>query len=269
MITRCCSFVVAAFLVVFSHPSVEAKGDARSVRNKLFKCHLTNKSHDKIYHKILDDIKLDKTRNIAIPGIALCSVKRTKRTSKTDREMFIKAIAAVSNYVNQIIMEHRSFVIMVSKKMKAKIALTNSEQQTFDMICSFYQSENIDELLRRVVPVPSSLTVAQASLESGFGSHSAIHRKNAFFGMMQNSRKLLAFDTLLESVVAYTKTLNVNPCYKNFRKIRRKMLDGSQKIDGAKLSKALGQYAKSRNYNDQLQRLIREYNLATLDRVYS
>ncbi|GHT90307.1 hypothetical protein FACS1894122_00210 [Alphaproteobacteria bacterium] len=269
MIIRCYSLVLVSLVVALSHGFVKAKLDTRSVRDKLFKCHLLNKNHDKIFHRILNEIKLDKTKKILIPGIALCSIKGTNSTSKIDREMFVKSIAAVSNYVNHIIMEHRAFVCMIRDKRKAKIKLTKSEEETFSMMCSFYQSNAIDVLLQRIAPIPISLAVAQASLESNFGNNTSMHQKNAFFGMMQNRRKLLAFDTLLESVVAYAKTLNVNPRYNGFRKVRDKMLGSSQKIDGLKLASAIKGYAENKAYEKHLTKLIKEYNLVSLDRAYS
>ncbi|GHU17195.1 hypothetical protein FACS189472_03720 [Alphaproteobacteria bacterium] len=283
---RCCLLVFVSFFVVFSHGFAEAKDDTKKVeaeandkndtkkiRDKLFKCHLLNKSDDKIFHKILSEIPLDKTKNVEIPGIALCSVKREKKptnsASKKEREMFMKAIAAVAKYVNHIISEHRSFVCMVRDKMKAKIKLTKSEKEIFSMICAFYQSNSIDVLLQRIAPISTSLAVAQASLESGFGSNTHMHQKNAFFGMMQDKSNLLAFDTLLESVVAYAKTLNVNPCYSDFRKMRNKMLGSSQKIDGLKLASTIKGYAENKAYERNLVTLIEEYNLVSLDKAYT
>ncbi|MDR2681592.1 MAG: glucosaminidase domain-containing protein [Holosporaceae bacterium] len=254
-------------ITLWCQESLSAKDDARTIRNKLFKYQVLNKKHDAIYHDILQKINLGKDKKI--PGIALCSIKRTDSNSKNDREMFIKAVAAVLGYVNKIIMEHRACVLTVHKKNKEKVKLTEQEEQTFSMICSFYQSKDIDVLLKRVAPVPISLAVAQASLESGFGSSPVMHKNNAFFGMMLDKTRLLPFDTLFESAIAYAKTLNVHSHYKAFRESRDKMLCRSQVIDGAKLSETIEKYCEKKAYKSRLLKLMKEYNLMSLDRAYT
>ncbi|MDR3179534.1 MAG: glucosaminidase domain-containing protein [Holosporaceae bacterium] len=260
-------WLTAVFGIVFCLPSLgSAKTDSRTIRNKLFKYQALNRKHDAIYHEILKKISLQKDKRI--PGIALCSIKRTNSTSKTDREMFIKAMAAVLGYVNMIILEHRACVLAVHKKNNKKIKLTEQEKEMFSMICSFYQSQDIDTLLKKVAPISVSLGVAQASLESGFGSSPIMHKNNAFFGMMLDKTRLLSFDTLFESAIAYAKTLNVHPHYKEFRESRNKMLYGSRTIDGTKLAETITKYCEKKVYKNRLLQLMKEYNLKSLDRAY-
>jgi Bax protein len=255
-----------AIIAFVSCGQITAKPEPRLIRNKLFKYDiLLNKKYDELYHNILKSIKFSKNSNVQIPEIALCSVKHTSLPSESDRHMFIKSIAAAINCVNKIIMEHREFIILVKNK---KEALTPNEKDRFNMICSFYQTNNINELLERVAPVPVSVAVAQAALESGFGSSKHMHRRNAFFGMMRDAKNLYSFDTLFESAIAYAKTLNVNNCYKAFRKERAAMMRNAQKIDGKKLFNHLGMYYTSKLYKKQISALMKEYSLTSLDKAY-
>jgi Bax protein len=239
----------------------------RSIVNELFEGYLVNRQHDVLYHHMLKGIDLKRNNN-AIPGIALCSVKRTDQSKSSDREAFMKAIVSVVNRINCIVLNHRLFVIAIRDKIRVGIKLTEEENKKFQLICLFYQSNDIGALLEKIGPVSVSLAVAQASLESGFGSNEILHRNNAFFGMMMDKTRLYSFDTLFESVIAYVKTLNVHPCYRQFRLERNKMLASAQKIDGTKLVRYLGKYAEKKNYRSILSKMIECYNLHLLDRAY-
>jgi Bax protein len=159
-------------------------------------------------------------------------VKKCDSHKKADREAFMKAIISVVKLVNKIIMEQRRMVLLVQKKNARKEELSEYERDRFNKICSFYGSSHIPELLERVAPVPVSMAVAQAALESGFGSSDVMHRNNAFFGMMRNESQLCTFDSLFESAIAYSKSLNANMYYKQFRKRRAQMMAQSKKMTG-------------------------------------
>ena len=197
--------------------------------------------------------------------LALCSTKRTNLRSRYERINFMKSIVAVMNWVNSCIIEQRNLVLSVKEKRKNHIELSNLEKDRFSKICSFYRTRNIDELLNRVAPIPISLAVSQAILESGYGSNPIIYRNNAFFGMMKNAEYLHSFNTLLESAIAYSKTLNVHSSYKNLRKQRAFMIAKSQKIDGKKLAAFLGVYSTNQKYHQLILQLMEENNLQLFD----
>ncbi|MDR1362007.1 MAG: glucosaminidase domain-containing protein [Holosporaceae bacterium] len=254
-------------LVVAQNPAAASKKTPMDVVNVLFECHLANRKLDVLYHQLLKDINLEKGQH-TIPGIALCSIKRTEPGKASERKRFIKSIASVVNRVNSLVMGHRLFVLAVRHKTMNNLKLTAEEKEKFQLICSFYQSNDIKTLLERIGPVPVSLAVAQASLESGFGSSVVLHRNNAFFGMMKDKRSVYYFDTLFEAVIAYVKTINVHPCYKQLQQERTKMLLSAQKIDGTKLVQYLGKYAEKKNYRSNLSKIMEYHNLHLLDRSY-
>jgi uncharacterized FlgJ-related protein len=261
---RFAGIFLSAVLLLSGTEAASSKHDPVKVRDTLFKCKiLLNKNCNEVLFGLLKKINFTKNNEMLIPSLAICSLKHTGKPSKADREMFLKSMAASVNCVNKIITEHRRFVINVRNK---KFRLTPREKEHFRMICEFYGTSKIDELLVRIAPVPVSLAVAQAALESGFGSDKHIHLNNAFFGMMKNSRQLYSFDSVFESTIAYAKTLNVNGCYRNFRKQRSSMIRNLQKIDGVKLSGYLQNYYVSKVYRQQVLTLIKEYSLDNLDR---
>lgn len=241
--------------------------NSKEIRDTLFKCkHVIHKKHSAIHNNILRGINFQNADSRTIPPLALSSMKKTDSSLKNDREMFLKSIIAAIKYVNKIIMEHRDLVLLIKNQGTSQLSALQKEK--FDMICSFYRSSNINELLKRVAPVPISLAAAQAALESGFGSDKYIHNTNAYFGIMKNSKQLHSFDTLFESTIAYAKTLNVNGNYRQFREARSRMLTISKKIDGINLCAFIGKYCIKKEYRQKVITLIKEYNLTSLDQTY-
>ncbi|MDR1375422.1 MAG: glucosaminidase domain-containing protein [Holosporaceae bacterium] len=231
--------------------------------SRLFQCAPVGKILDREFHNILRKIAL---RNGEIPNFPLEWIPRTNPKNQSDRDFFMKAIASTISCVNKNIMRQRKFVKLIRDKRHRGVKLTKGEEEYFAMICEFYQTKNIDYLLIRVAPVPVSLAVAQASLESGFGNDKTIHSMNAYFGLARTKSKLISFDSLYKSAIAYAKTLNVNLCYKEFRQQRAIMMSRSQKIDGAKLSPFLKLYGTDKNYRNLVQKIISFHGLTSLDR---
>jgi uncharacterized FlgJ-related protein len=276
----------AVFGVVLSCFSADASGEveknsqettAELIRDDLFKCNLVDKSRERLHHSVLARIDFNNCAKISkIPGLALCSIKSKSTendliaSSRADREHFMKAIISVVKCVNRRIMEQRDLVLLVMQKKKDGMPLSPQEDAKFKKICSFYRTSSLQELLKRVAPVPVSLAVAQAALESGFGSCQVMQKNNAFFGMMRNSKYLYSYNTLFESVIAYSKTLNVNICYEKFRQQRYAMISpgkntANKNIYGEKLVGYLGGYSENRAYAARLAKIFREHDLAKLD----
>ncbi|MDR2157951.1 MAG: glucosaminidase domain-containing protein [Holosporaceae bacterium] len=231
-----------------------------NIRDEIFLCHKIDKFLDAQYHKILRKVNLDKVPNFALTGIPLIN-----SAAKSDRDFFVRAIASAVGKANEIVKEQRKFVFYIQEKQRKSQKLTPSESERFRKICRFYQTRDFSELLLRVAPVPVSLAVAQATLESKFGSNPTIHRRNAYFGLMESNTNLLKFDNLFNCVIAYMKTLNVRNCYHEFRKRREIMMKESSKIDGVKLSSFIRDYGTDKNYQKLVLQIIKRHRLEILD----
>ena len=145
---------------------------------------------------------------------------------------------------------------------------------------------DIDALIKRVDAVPPSLGVAQAAIESGWGTSRFARQGNALFGQWTwkeeqagmvplerdagAAHRIRVFASLRESVRAYIHTLNSHWAYEGFREMRAHMRgDGRQGgLDGVALAAELSRYSvKEQAYVEDLRRLIRVNKLHQLDRA--
>ena len=126
-----------------------------------------------------------------------------------------------------------------------------------------------EELLRRIDLVPPLLAVAQAALESGWGTSRFAQAGNALFGQHapigagaiqatgDGSVALRAFDNLQGSVSGYMRNLNRNRAYRAFRAMRERMRVNENPLDATQLAGTLGSYSEERQlYIDRLLGLM-------------
>lgn len=128
------------------------------------------------------------------------------------------------------------------------------------------------DILVRADFVPVSLALAQAAIESGWGTSRFARQGNALFGQWawqasagikpaeaSNSRAVVrSFPNLFGSVRAYMHNLNTHPSYATFRE-RRSMMRGRKRGDlGFQLANFMDNYAEiGTAYVGKLQTLIR------------
>lgn len=138
-----------------------------------------------------------------------------------------------------------------------------------------------EELLRRVDAVPPSLALAQAALESGWGTSRYAQQGNAVFGQMSwksgsgiiptdrhpdAAHEVRRFAQLSESVGAYLHNLNTNRHYAKFRIRRADIQASGQTPSGMELAKYLDRYSEEgRKYIDEVRGIIETNLLLEMD----
>jgi Bax protein len=140
---------------------------------------------------------------------------------------------------------------------------------------------DIDALFSRIDIVPTSLALAQAAEESGWGASRFAREGNAMFGQWARatskglvplkrdkgkSHKVQSFETLIDSVRAYALNLNSHRAYKGFRKKRQSTRRSGNAIDGRVLAGKLHKYSeRGLDYVISLRNLIDRNGLVLLD----
>ncbi len=137
------------------------------------------------------------------------------------------------------------------------------------------------ELLTRVDEVPVSLALAQAAVESGWGSSRFAVEGNALFGQWVFSGKegmapserpegasyaVARFGTVADSVEAYVRNLNTLWAYASFRELRAGLRRAKGALDPYKLAQGLLMYSVRREeYVEEVCQVIRTNRFVRFD----
>ena len=119
------------------------------------------------------------------------------------------------------------------------------------------ESHNINDLLIKVDVIPVSIALAQAAIESGWGTSRFVIEGNALFGQWswfkgsgivpekrdtQKTYEIKSFDNLGDSVASYMKNLNSNINYEEFRMVRNSFRVNKSSINSIELIVFLSNY---------------------------
>jgi Bax protein len=130
---------------------------------------------------------------------------------------------------------------------------------------------DLRELLRRVDAIPVSLALAQAALETGWGTSRPAQTGHALFGQMvyrddDDEGRVRSFAVLSEAVEAYAANLNTHRAYGEFRRARANLRDAGKPIDGHALAQHLHRYSERRmDYVRDVRAVMRANGLKALD----
>jgi Bax protein len=194
--------------------------------------------------------------------------------------LFINALLPLLLRVNEAVEADRAQVLALEARLTAGAVLSVQEQailgrlaQAYDVDLDGAELAVVQALKARVDTVPPSMALAQAAVESGWGTSSLAQNANALFGQIGSSgiqaasgHTYATFDTLLEAVEAYVHNLNTHPAYDEFRALRSAKRADGRPLDGTILMTGLDAYSElGGEYIGYVQGLIRSYELHRLD----
>ncbi|HEC96618.1 MAG TPA: mannosyl-glycoprotein endo-beta-N-acetylglucosamidase [Nitrospirae bacterium] len=184
---------------------------------------------------------------------------------------FIKIVLPSILIARNNIEKKRKELLQIREKISRSIALKDSEFSFLSDLSEKYRTNNINELLSRLNTHPPSIILAQAALESGWGSSRFFEEGNNIFGTwtfdnnsgikaIKSEARLSRYDSTLQAVEDYLFNINVGWAYKDFRK---KRTDTSHSLQ---LIKYLDNYSVLREeYVRRLNNVIRSTNLEIYD----
>ena len=142
----------------------------------------------------------------------------------------------------------------------------------------------LDELLVRVDVVPVSLALSQCAEESGWGTSRFAAEGNALFGQWSwggkgikplqqregmGDYRIAAFETPLQSVMAYMRNLNTHNAYAGLRARRAELRAKGERISGFELAKTLDKYSeRGAAYVESLHGIMRVNQLDPADDAF-
>ena len=234
-------------------------------------------SHNRNLDKFSLTQKLYNLKKIEKETIKIDEIPISKRKSD-----FILKMLPIVQEVNEKILSKRERIFLIEKRLKTN-SLSVLDADSLKRLFREYNVKNNDfkELKSRTDIIPISLTIAQAAIESGWGTSRFALKGNAFFGQkivgsnengikpIENKNPLVkvrSFNTLKDSVYAYAKNLNTHNAYKKFRQVRREQRSLSQTLDGYNLAKTLKNYSElGKPYITKVQSIIKGNNLGRFD----
>jgi len=198
--------------------------------------------------------------------------------TKKRKELFIQIILPlVIDENNKIRIDRNKLFRILNKRINSR-----GEKRWLQEKFKIYGVKNSDlaTLKVRMDEIPTSLAIAQAAKETGWGTSRFALEGNALFGQWtwtgegikpagadNNSKhKVMKFKILQASIKAYHRNLNTHSSYREFRRVRAELRQDEKELDSMLLSEHLDKYAETgKDYVRILQTIIRQNKLTDFD----
>lgn len=207
-------------------------------------------------------------KSVALPRVFLDYIPKNidEYNTSTKKKLFISILLPVIILGNELILIDRELmkIAFLDKNVKniqyysKKYRIKNFKTINFFEISLSQMNEINEELLQKINIIPISMILAQAAIESGWGSSRFVKEGNALFGewtWKKNSGlkpkdnkdakfSVKVFDNILDSINSYMLNLNSHPAYKKMRHYRTITLKEGNVLSGYDTSNYLDQYAE-------------------------
>ena len=203
----------------------------------------------------------------------------TIKSVKIKKETFIQILLPLIVAENEKIEKDRNHLLKILKENESEKnkSWLNKKYKKYKV-----SGKNKQQLIEKIDIVPTSIAIAQAAKESGWGTSRFVLEGNAVFGQWtwngvgiepldrkkNQKHKILKFPLLRASVKAYINNLNTHRGYKSFRKKRAKLREQNKKLSGLVLIHELKNYAQTgKEYTKILKQIIEQNDLDDFETV--
>jgi len=195
-----------------------------------------------------------------------------KMSIKTKKERFFALmLPPILDVYNKLDREFQGVKVQLQDK-------NATQSYNIQQLKQSYGVKSDEELLKALKPHPPSIALAQAAMESAWGTSRFFREANNVFGMWNNNPDaqriaagekrdgkhtvyLSKYDSLEQSVKAYYKTLAKGKSYKEFREVRFVSDDVFEMV------KKLDKYSeRAQEYTKELESMIRYNKLTQYDK---
>jgi len=198
---------------------------------------------------------------------------------------FVRMVLPMVLVINESIRTDRARALSMKDRVDSGASLSDREQAWLTDRFKEYKTEFGDfrTLLRRMDVVPPSLALAQAAIESGWGTSRFARKGNALFGQWTTEQfdgivpkdreegkthKIRAFHAPIDSVASYLRNLNTHRAYLGLRLAREDLRTQKKPLDSMVLAGTLDSYSeKGHEYVGLVQSIIRVNKLTHFDRA--
>jgi Bax protein len=230
----------------------------------------------------LDDVRVSG----AVPRLFLNSLPddlTELRVPAERKQLFIKATLPLVLYANEVVAGDRRRVEALKAEVENGFDLAPADVLWTEELARTYRLDGCDfeELLVRLDIIPPSLAIAQAAVESGWGTSRFARLGNALFGQKafgseagevvlaseaRDRQKFRAFNDLFGAVRSYAFNLNSHPAYAEFRARRALLRKEGSPLAGSLLVEPMHRYSeRGVAYVRYLEMVIRTNALEAFD----
>ncbi len=217
---------------------------------------------------------------------ALPEVERAREKKR----LFTSALLPVILRANELIIADRGRLMDLREKLENGEKIKRSARGWLNKIARKHKErlpkklkpDDLNILLYKIDVIPPSLALAQAAMETGWGTSKFAQKGNALFGewvwdtsqpgMVPAGReeglthRIKSFEYLLDSVRSYMVNLNRHASYAELRRRRAELREHSLIVTGAALAPALSSYSeRGTAYVNDILSIINYNELGGLD----
>ena len=205
---------------------------------------------------------------------------------KQQKMAFFNYIFPLINEQNQLIRDQRERLLVLAGT--ASENQNKADQKFITELAGYYKVDAeslnktvIETLLLRVDQVPASLALAQAAMESAWGTSRFAVQANNLFGqwcyeegcglvpLRRNAgskHEVAKFDSVSNAIRSYLRNINTHRAYSDLREHRAILRDEGKTVSGHLLAENLIDYSEMREaYVHEIQAVIRINKLGQYD----
>ncbi len=209
---------------------------------------------------------------------------------ETRKEAFFEFLLPFIHASNDAVLRDRARIERIAARVEGGGSVGTRDRRWLEKTAAAYDiefegepaAEALRRLLMRVDIVPADLALAQAALESGWGTSRFAREGNNLFGMWcyepgcgivprrrpaGATYEVARYATPLGSFEAYIRNLNTNRAYFPMRQIRRQLRENGEEVTGHALAGGLTRYSEEREeYVRKVRAMIRANHLDRFNR---
>jgi Bax protein len=206
------------------------------------------------------------------------------------KQAFLELLLPLVEEKNRAVLKNRNLILKMREQLQSGEDLSERQYDLLERLRERYKvshevypdtAKAIEILLLRADMLPSAMVLAQAAIESGWGtSRFAVEAHNLFgqwcytpgCGLVPEHRprgtrhEVQKFNSVEESLNAYYININTHSAYRELRQLRAHLRDQDGGLTGSELVAALGRYSgRGQDYINELRTVIRVNSLENLD----
>jgi Bax protein len=224
---------------------------------------------------------------VSLFGTGLPSSYYEIKDIKKQKQAFFDILAPIIEEERKHVLKQRNFVLRYFHLKSSFLGFRHDGLASFELmkLKKQYKIEdmyNLDEYLTKIDAIPTSIILAQAALESGWGKSRFVREANNFFGqwtysgrgLIPKSRdtgakhRIKIFDSLQDSIRGYLININTGWAYDKLRSKRAQLRKNKgTKVNGLDLYDQYIMYSELREeYTARLKKMIVSYDLTRYDK---